>query len=201
MQPLIQFVDQYLIRFYRLTGQAGVDFVIGTLVLACICLLIGEVTLSLVSRFTRKSLGEKMSEATKYQDLSIEALKAGNKEAYQAANHLAKDAFGHTFFQQATLSGAFLWPVFLALAWMQSRFLEVEFPIPGTNWSLGFIGVFILIYVAAYILVKGAKKRLRYFRRIQARAVHDPTQGDSLSALPAPSALPLSTNERRNMHV
>ena len=176
MQPLFQFVDQYLIRFYRLTGQAGVDFVIGTFVLAGICLLIGEVTVFLAFRFTRKRLDEKTAEAEKYQNLSIDALKAGNKEAYEAANKLAKEAFGHTFFQQVALSSAFLWPVFIALAWMQHRFLEVEFPIPGTNWSLGFIGVFIILYVAAYFLFKRVKKRLPFFRRMKAMPAPGLTQ-------------------------
>jgi hypothetical protein len=171
MQPLIQIVDQYLIMFYRLTGHAGVDFVIGTLVLVCISLLIGEVTVSLAFWFTRKRLGEKTAEAEKYQNLSVDALKAGNKEAYEAANKLAKDAFGHTFFQQVALSSAFLWPIFFALAWMQHRFLEVEFPIPGTNWSLGFIGVFIIIYVATYVLFKQVKRRLTVFRLHQRNPV------------------------------
>jgi hypothetical protein len=164
MHPLIQIVDQYLIRSYRLTGHTGVDFAIGTFVLACISLLIGEVTVSLAFWFTRKRLGEKTAEAEKYQNLSIDALKAGNKEAYEAANKLAKEAFGHTFFQQVALSSAFLWPVFFALAWMQHRFLEVEFPIPGTNWSLGFIGVFIILYVVGYVLFKRVKRRITVFR-------------------------------------
>jgi len=171
MQPLIQFVDHYLIMSYRLTGHAGADFAIGTLVLACISLLIGEVTVSLAFLLTRKRLRAKSAEAEKYQDLSIEALKAGNKEAYQAANKLAKDAFGHTFFQQVALSSAFLWPVFFALAWMQYRFLELEFPIPGTNWTLGFIGMFIIIYVATFFLFKQGKRRLTLFRMRQRDSV------------------------------
>jgi hypothetical protein len=168
MNFFYQVLDPFLIWSYRLTGQAWVDFIIGTFILACFCMLIGEATLYLVFWFSRQRLAEKMEEADKYQTLSIEALKAGNKEAYEAANKLAKDAFGHSFFQQLTLSGAFLWPVCFALAWMQYRFLEVEFPIPGTSWSLGYIGVFIIIYVAAYFLFKGVKKRLPYFRRRKA---------------------------------
>ena len=165
MQPLIQFVDQYLIMFYRLTGHAGVDFVIGTFVLACISLLIGEVTVSLAFRLTRNHIGKKTAEAEKYQNLSMEALKAGDKEAYLAINKLAKDAFGHTFFQQLTLSAAFLWPVCFALAWMQHRFLEMAFPIPGTDWSVGFIGAFIMLYAAAYFVFKPVKRI--YYRRIK----------------------------------
>jgi len=154
-----QVLDTFLIRIYRLTGQVWVDFVIGTLTLVVICLLLGEGTLYLVFHLTGKRLAEKMAEADKYQTLSIEALKAGNREAYEAANKLAKEAFGRSFMHQLTLSGAFLWPVCFALAWMQYRFLEVEFPIPGTPWSLGFIGVFIIFYLAVYFLVKVVKRR------------------------------------------
>ena len=179
MQPLIQMFDPYLIWFYRLTGHAGVDFVIGTLVLACLCMLIGEVTVSLAFRLTRKGFGKKTAEAEKYQNLSMDALKAGDKEAYEAANKLAKDAFGHTFFQQVALSSAFLWPIFFALAWMQHRFLEVEFPIPGTGWSLGFIGVFIIVYVTTYILFRQVKRRISVFRLQQRNSValqHEPVK-------------------------
>jgi hypothetical protein len=164
MHPLIQIVDQYLIMFYRLTGHAGVDFAIGTLVLAGMCLLIGEVTVFLAFLFTRKRLSEKTAEAEKYKNLSIDALKAGNKEAYKAANKLANDAFGHTFFQQVALSSAFLWPVCFALAWMQYRFLDVEVPLPLLPFSLGFIGVFIIIYVPTFFLFKRLKRRLTFFR-------------------------------------
>ncbi len=164
MQPFFQFVDQFFINFYRVTGNAGVDFVIGTFVLACLCLLIGEITLRLIFRVCRRHIEQRVEEATSYQDLSVRALKAGDKEAYQAANKMANEAFGHTFFQQMALSAAFLWPVCFALAWMQQRFLELEFPIPGTDWSLGFIGVFIIVYVVAYFLFKKVKNRLTILR-------------------------------------
>jgi hypothetical protein len=171
MHPLIQIVDQYLMMFYRFTGHAGVDFAIGTFALAVICMLIGEVTVFLSFQFTRKRIGEKTAEAEKYQNLSIEALKAGNKEAYQAADRLAKDAFGHTFFQQVALSSAFLWPIFFALAWMQYRFLDVEVPLPLLPVSIGFIGVFILIYAATFFLFKKLKRRVTLFRLRQRDSV------------------------------
>jgi len=155
-----------LIWFYRLNGHAGVDFVIGTLVLACLCLLIGEITVSLAFRFTRKRLDKTAEEAAKYQDLSMDALKAGDKEAYTAANKLANETFGHSFFQQAALSAAFLWPVFFALAWMQYRFLDLDFPLPFSSWSLGYIGIFILLYIPAVIIGKRVKHQLKVFSRL-----------------------------------
>jgi hypothetical protein len=161
MHPVYRALDPFLILFYRLTGHAGVDMVIGTMVLALIALLIGKITVFLVYRLTRKRVDLYAEEAVKYQQMSVDALKAGDKAAYDAANELAKEAFGHSFFQQSALSAGFMWPVFFALAWMQYRFLDVEFPIPGTKWSLGFIGAFIIIYVATYLLLK----RLPRFRR------------------------------------
>lgn len=163
MQPLVQFIDQYLIIFYRLTKHAGVDFIIGTFFLAFFSLLIGKATVALVFWLTSKRLDQRAEEAANYHYLAIDALKAGDKEAYTAINKLANEAFGHTFFQQAALSAAFLWPVFFALDWMQDRFLEVSFPIPGTGWSLGYIGAFIIIYILTYFLMKQAKRLFSLF--------------------------------------
>lgn len=162
MPYYLEIIDPYLIWWYRLTGNVWVNFVIGTFMLAVICLLLGEATLYLVFQVSRKRLAEKIEEADKYQTLSIEALKAGNREAYEAADKLAKEAFSRSFMHQLALGGAFLWPVCFALAWMQYRFLEVEFPIPGTSWSLGYIGVFVIIYVTAYILLKRLKRAVSF---------------------------------------
>jgi hypothetical protein len=164
MHPAYQALDPFLIWFYRLTGQAWVDFFLGTLVLAFLAVLIGEFTVFLVSLVVLRRLEHKAAEADKYQTLSMDALKAGDKSAYRAANKLANDAFGHSFFQQFTLGAAFLWPVFFALAWMQYRFLDLEFPLPFRGWSLGYIGIFILLYIPALILFKRVKKYLPFFR-------------------------------------
>jgi uncharacterized membrane protein (DUF106 family) len=166
MHPYL-FLDPYLIWFYRLTGQAGVNFFLGTLVVAVLALLVGEFTSFLASFLVRRHFGEVAGEAKKYQDLSMEALKAGDRPAYEAANKLANEAFGKSFFMQLALSATFFWPIFFVLGWMQYRFLEVEFPLPFVGFSLGYIGVFIIIYVAAYILFKRVKNRLPYFRRLK----------------------------------
>lgn len=160
-------LDPYLIWFYRITGYAWVDFFLGTLVLAFMALIIGEFTISVVFLAVRKHIDRINAEVERYQHLSMEALQAGDKEAYRAANKLGNDAFGKSFFLQLGLSAARLWPVPIPLAWMQYRFAEVEFPIPVVGFSLGYIGVFIVLYVAAYLGFKRVKGRLPYFRRIQ----------------------------------
>jgi hypothetical protein len=153
-------LDPYLIWFYRLPSNAYAGFFLGTFVLALLCLILGEITLILGYRLAGKRLEGLTAESLKYQDLSIEAAKAGDKASYKAANRMANEAFGMSFFSQMALSMARLWPIPFALAWMQQRFLEVEFFLPATNFSVGFIAVFIVLYIAAYFLVKQVKYRL-----------------------------------------
>jgi hypothetical protein len=160
-------VDPYMIWFYRLTGYAFVDFILGTLAVAWIALLVGELTASIVFLAGRRRVDAATSEARRYQDLSMEALSAGDKEAYRAANKMANDAFGRSFFMQIALSAAYLWPAFLALDWMSLRFAEVEFPLLFSNRSIGFIGVFIVMYVTAYIMLKVIKRKVPSFGRIK----------------------------------
>lgn len=164
MHPVYLFLDPYLIWFYRLTGHAALNFLLGTFVLASLAFLVGECTSNLAISLVKRHVGRVTDEAKKYQDLSMEALKAGDRPAYEATNKLANDAFGKSFFMQLTLSATFFWPIFFALGWMQCRFLRMEFPIPGTSWSLGYIGGFILIYILAYLILK----RLPWIRRIKA---------------------------------
>ena len=167
MHPFLLFLDPYLIRLYRITGYAWVDFFLGTLALAFVVLIIGEFTISLAFLASRKRIERVTDEAVKYQNLSMEALAAGDKEAYRAANRLANDAYGRSFFMQLALSAAFLWPICFALVWMGYRFSGLEFPLPFTGLSMGYMGVFILLYVAAYQAFKRVKYKLPYFRRIK----------------------------------
>ena len=167
MHPLWMLVDPYIMWLYRLTGHAFADFLCGTFILAWISLLVGEFTISAVFLAARERIDVSTNEARRYQDLSAEALSAGNKEAYRAANKLANDAFGKSFFMQIALSAAFLWPIFFALGWMQYRFFDVEFELFFTGYTVGFACVFIALYAAAYIIFKRLKYKLPYFRRIK----------------------------------
>jgi hypothetical protein len=164
MPSLFLWLDPYLIRLYRLTGYAYLDFFLGTLVLAFLALIIGEASASLASRAVRQQADRGADEARKYQNLSLEALKTGDRQAYTAANKLANEAFSRSFFMQIGMSGAFLWPTFLVLAWMQCRFAEVDFKLPLVDFSLSYLGVFILLYLAAYFLFKRVKYGWRRYR-------------------------------------
>ena len=136
--------------------------------LAFIALIVGELTISWAFLLSRKYIEKISSEVTRYQNLSEEALAAGDKTAYVASNKLANDAFGRSFFMQIALSAAFLWPIFFALDWMGHRFAEIEFRILFTDYSVGYICIFITLYAAAYMIFKRIKYKLPYFRNIGA---------------------------------
>lgn len=156
-------LDPYLIWWYRLPDNAYAGFFLGTFILALMCVIVGDVTLTLAFRLVAKRLENLSAESLKYQDLSIEAAKAGDKASYKAANRMANEAFGMSFFSQMAVSMARLWPLPFALAWMQTRFTDVEFPLPFMGFSLGYIGVFIILYIAAYFLFKQVKKQFLNF--------------------------------------
>jgi hypothetical protein len=177
-------LDPYLIWFFRLPGNAYAGFLLGTLVLVLICLIIGEATFWLTTRLMGKHLDRVAEEALKYQDISIAAAKAGDKRSFTAANKVANDAFGKSFFSLCAVSMARLWPVTFALGWMQYRFLEVGFPIPGTGWSLGYIGVFIIIYGLAYFSIKHVRRLLPFFRPATVILAADPDHAGSVPLLP-----------------
>ena len=191
MHPIFLGIDPYLIWLYRLTGYPPADFIIGTFSLALMAVIIGECTISFAYLLARKRIERLTAEAVKYQNLSIDALTAGNKEAYGAANRLANDAFGHSFFMQIAMSAAFFWPVCFALAWMSYRFADLKFPVPYLHFSVGYIAVFLCLLVAAYFVFKPLKYRIPYFRRIKAMldaSSHAAQEMKSFADLLAPGA-------------
>jgi hypothetical protein len=165
MPPLFLWLDPYLIWFFRLTDQAALNFLIGTMAMASLALLLGKTGSAAVLAAGRRYATRLSGEAKKYHDLSLQALKSGDRPAYEAANKLANDAFNKSFFLGVAQSAAYFWPVGFVLAWMQYRFLDIELlPIPGTGLSIGFVGVFIFIYVMIIFIIKQIKKIFPYAR-------------------------------------
>jgi hypothetical protein len=167
MNPVFTFIDPFFIWFYRLTGHAFLDFIIGTAALALFAVVIGEFCISLAFLAARKKIDQTSGDVVHYQNLSMQAIASGDKQSYDAANKLANDAFGKSFFLQIALSGAFLWPAFLAVAWMQPRFGDVEFHTPIDDFSVGYLFYFIIIYIVVCTIFKKLKYKLPYFRSIK----------------------------------
>lgn len=167
MHPYLIPIDAVLISLYRLTGVGLPDFFIGTFLLAFIAVVVGELTISALFLINREHIEKINDEVIRYQNLSMDALAAGNKEAYKAANKLANDAFGKSFFLQIALSAGFVWPALFAVIWMSYRFSGIQFEILFTNLTVNYICPFVAMFAAAYLVFKKVKYKIPYFKRIK----------------------------------
>ena len=163
--------DSFLIFFYRITGNALVDYFIGTCVLALLCVLVGELSISLGIRFNKSYLDDLNREVDEKEALSIRAYQSEDRRSYKALNKEATDAWGKKFFTMAGYSAGLLWPIPIALGWMQTRFHEVEFPL-ALPFSLlfgkyvGYTFTFIPLYVLCRIIFKYMRPWLPYFKGV-----------------------------------
>jgi len=165
-------IDGILIFFYRLTGDAFADYIVGTMILAFICVIIGELSVSLAIRFNKRYLDSMAREMKDKERLSLEARRAGDMDGYKALNKEATDVWGKHFFTMVAYSAGILWPLPFALGWMQTRFAGVEFDLAFPlslifGKSVGYIFTFIPIYILCRIFFKYMRPYLPYFKGIQ----------------------------------
>ena len=156
-------IDNILMSFFRFPDNPLTGYYLGTFVLSLACVIIGEYSISMAFRFNKERITRDNRDINHFQDLSIKALKAGDKKAYKACNSIANDAFGKSFFSQITLSASSLWPLFIALGWMQYRFSGVEFSLPfsvfGTTYTVGYFLTFVLCYITTRIVFGKLKNK------------------------------------------
>ena len=166
-----QAVDPFLIFFYRITGVAILDYLIGTFVLAFIAVVLGELCVSLAIRFNRPHIEGMKTEVDRKEKLAISAYESGDRQSYKALNQEAIDTWGKQFFMMAAYSCGILWPIPVILGWMQTRFQDVEFAV-GFPLSLlgletvGYLFTFFPIYIGCRILFKYLRPWLPYFRGV-----------------------------------
>jgi hypothetical protein len=162
MDSIIVFLDGLFIPLYRITGNALTDFFAGTFLLALMSVAVGEVSVLILRRVNRKHMERLDREMSEKHSLSLLAKQKGDDDAYRHMNREANDAFGRVFFNMFTFSAASLWFVFFVLAWMQFRFIGIEFPIPVQlplfGSSVGYVFVFFLLYVLSRMLFKVLKR-------------------------------------------
>jgi len=164
--------DSFLIAFYRITGYGLLDYFIGTMFLAFLCVTIGELSVSLAIRFNKRYLDSMAKEIDDKEMLALTAYRAGDRDVYKALNKEATDLWGKQFFTMAAYSAGILWPIPFALGWMQTRFSGVEFELAFPfslifGKSVGYIFTFIPIYILCRILFKYMRPHLPYFKGIQ----------------------------------
>ncbi len=159
-------MDKFLISFYKISGHPVVDYFAGTFAVALLAVIVGEFTVSIVFRVNKNHLDRLNTRLAELQQLTMAALKLGDRKSYDACNKEANDAFGRAFFNMFGLSAASLWPAFFALAWMQQRFAGIGFPIPFTGLAVNYVFTFIICYILARIFFGKIKHRLPYFSGI-----------------------------------
>ncbi|MCL6478941.1 MAG: hypothetical protein K6T65_11070 [Peptococcaceae bacterium] len=159
-------LDGFLISLYRLTGWPVLDYFTGTFLLAMITIIIGDFTTSLVFRANRGYYTRLNSRLGELHQLSMAALRLKEKSEYKAVNREANDTFGLLFFSMFGLSASYLWPAFFALAWMQTRFGDIRFPLFFEGWTTGYFFTFLVCYLLARILFSQLKPHLPYFKNV-----------------------------------
>ena len=154
---LFEIIDSLLIAPYRWPQDPVTGWWLGTFVLGLWCVVLGQITLSLLHLANRTFLSDASRETVEYHESSMNALREGDRSAYRAINRLANEAFGRTFFLEAAMACGALWPAACALGWMQTRFSEVAFPlplvIPHVGGTVGFSFIFILVYILMRIVL------------------------------------------------
>jgi hypothetical protein len=169
----LRLIDPILIGPYRLVGDPMLGFLFGTFCLCLLGVMLGEFTISAAIRFNRRHLQELKDELSHKEKLSVQAYAEGDQVSYKALNKAANDAWGKYFFIMAGYSAGILWPVPMALAWMQTRFQSVEFEMLfPLNFvfgdHVGYPFVFFPMYILARIVFKYLRPRLPYFKGVQA---------------------------------
>jgi len=160
------YLDAALIFFYRLPGHSAAGFYLGTLALCMAAVVIGEATYILAYMLNRRHYETSQDEMVHMHNLSIQAITVKDKASFKAANSLANESFGKTFFSQAALFCASLWPVPFLLAWMSLRFRGVGIPFFGATVS--YVAVFLPLYILCRFGFSRIKGRLPFFSKAQA---------------------------------
>lgn len=170
LYQLLHIGDQILIAPYTLISNPAWGWWLGTFVLSMWCALLGELTLAAAFRFNREHIRKVAADTARRHNQSINALKAGDGQAYKGINKLANEAFGKAFFLQMAMGMSSLWPPFLAAAWLEARFKGLEIPTPFGNWTVGYIPGFIVLYILGRLLFSRIKRHLPFFRQTMALA-------------------------------
>lgn len=162
-------LDAFLLAPFTWLGSPFASFWLGCALLAAYATLLGELVSGLLFMTHKSYYLELQDTMIHMHNVSVDALHQSDKESYLAANKLAQEAFGKTFFSEATVGMASVLPVPFALAWLALRFTGIPvLTVPVLGTELGYPFVFLLLYIGLRILFAKGKKHLPFFRTIHA---------------------------------
>ncbi len=171
MEKFYPLITPSLMKFFRITPDPITNFFLGTFILTFIGVIIGEISISIAFLLNRHYVASLNKDLVKWNNLSIEALKEGDKKRYQEANDKANKAFGKLFFLSFTYSAASLWPSAFLLGWMNYHFGSIEIPLPfsipfaGIS-AVGYTFIFIPLCILSFVIFSMIKPHLPYFSYI-----------------------------------
>jgi len=164
MEQFLIWLDPWLIFPYRVQLQTELAFILGTVLLAGQCVILGLASMEIGLRLHAKRLKKWQDKMQHYHVLSEQALSVGDKESYKAVNKQAQHAFGHHFSLGGALFVVSIWPIPIAFAWMGLRFHEIAPTLPFSLPLLGknpdMIFWFLLCYIPLRMLGSRVKNAL-----------------------------------------
>lgn len=177
-ETIFSVMDSLLMPLFELSANQARAYLIGVLFLAFLANLTGEVFTGIFFQRNREEIIRLKVEADKLGVLAMLALSADNRQAYEACNRRANENFGRLFYLSITISAAYHWAGFLALGWLQSRFMgrieyQLPFTLPGFPASIGYAGAFILAYALVHMLFRLVKPHLWKIPEVSAEEVEN----------------------------
>lgn len=171
--PYLIFLDPWFIAPYRFLSSPLYSYLLGTILLGLQCVILGDLSATLVIYINRNYLKKYQKEMDKNHDLSEKALRMGDKESYKAVNKQALDAFGYSFSLGAAIFCVSIWPMPFVLAWMHLRFadapLELPVHIPFLGSSLQYFPSFLLLYIVVRMCYSKIMGCFSWYRGMKAR--------------------------------
>lgn len=166
-------LDPWLIAPFRWLPSETSAYLLGIFLLALQCIVIGDLSASLVTFLNKKYLRKMQESMDKHHNLSEKALMLGDKESYKAINSQALDSFGHSFSLGAAIFCVSIWPMPFALAWLSLRFvdapLELPYSLPFLGNSLEYFPSFLLLYIATRMIYSSIMGRFSWYTKMKAR--------------------------------
>ncbi len=173
LNSFILFFDPWLIAPFRWLPSATAGYLLGVVVLALYCIVLGDLSATVVTYFNKQYLAKIQGEMDRHHNLSEKALMLGDKASYKAVNKQALDAFGHSFSLGAAIFCVSIWPMPFALAWLNLRFVDapMEFPFsfPFLGDTIEYFPSFLLLYIATRMVYSRLMNNFTWYSETKAK--------------------------------